>query len=36
MRIDAVDHLAIELQHEAQHAVRGRVLRPEIDVEVSN
>jgi hypothetical protein len=36
MRIDAVDHLAVEFQHEAQHAVRRRVLRPEIDVEVAD
>ena len=35
MRIDALDHLAVELEHEAQHAVRGRVLRPEIDGEVA-
>ena len=33
MRIDALDDLAVELQHQAQHAVRRRVLRPEIDVE---
>src|SRR4029079_1804454 len=33
MRIDAFDDLAVELEHEAQHAVRGRVLRPEIDGE---
>ena len=36
MRIDAVDDLAVELQHEAQHAVRRRMLRPEIDVEVAD
>ena len=30
MRIDALDHLAIEIQYETQHAVRRRVLRPEI------
>ena len=35
MRIDALDHLAVELQHQAQHAVRGRMLRPEIDGEVA-
>jgi hypothetical protein len=29
MRIDALDHLAVELEHEAQHAVRGRMLRAE-------
>ena len=27
MRIDALDNLAVELEHEAQHAVRRRVLR---------
>ena len=36
MRIDAVDHLAVELEHETQHAVRGRMLRPEVDVEVAD
>ena len=36
MRIDAVDNLAVELQHEAQHAVRRRMLRSEIDVEVAD
>ena len=35
MRIDALDHLAVELQHEAQHAVRRRMLRPEVDGEVA-
>src|SRR5262245_20583540 len=35
MRIDALDHFAVELQYETQHAVRGRVLRPEIDGEVT-
>ena len=35
MRIDALDDLAVELQHQAQHAVRGRMLRPEIDGEVA-
>ena len=35
MRIDALDHLAVELEHEAQHAVGRRVLRPEIDGEVA-
>src|SRR6478752_6004334 len=33
MRIDAFDDLAVELEHEPQHAVRGGVLRPEIDGE---
>ena len=36
MRIDALDHLAVQLQHEAQHAVRRRMLRPEIDGEVAH
>ena len=35
MRIDALDHLAVELQHQAQDAVRGRMLRPEIDGEIA-
>ena len=36
MRINAVDHLAVEFEHKAQHAVRRGVLRPEIDVEVAD
>jgi hypothetical protein len=36
MRIDALDDLAVELQHQAQHAVRRRVLRAEVDVEVAD
>ena len=36
MRIDAVDHLAVEFQHQAQHAVRRRMLRAEIDVEIAD
>ena len=35
MRIDARDHLAVELQHQAQHAVRRRMLRSEVDGEVA-
>ena len=31
MRIDALDDLAVELEHEPKHAVRRRVLRPEVD-----
>jgi hypothetical protein len=31
MRIDPLDDFAVQLQHEAQHAVRGRVLRAEVD-----
>ena len=30
MRIGALDHLAIHLQHKAQHAMRRWMLRPEI------
>jgi hypothetical protein len=33
VRIDPFHHLAVQLQHETQHAVRRRVLRPEVDVE---
>ena len=36
MRIDAVDHLAVQFQHQTQHAMRRRMLRPEIDVEVAD
>ena len=36
MRIDPLDDLAVELQHKPQHAVRGRMLRPEVDREVSD
>ncbi len=35
MRIDALDHLAVELEHEAKHTVRGRMLRTEIDGELA-
>ena len=35
MRIDAGDDFAVEFQHQAQHAVRGRMLRSEIDGEVA-
>ena len=35
MRIDALHHLAVELHHQAQNAMRRRVLRPEIDGEVA-
>ena len=35
MRIDALDHFAVEFKHEPQHAVRGRMLRPEIDREIA-
>ena len=36
MRIDARDDLAVQLQHKAQHAVRCRVLRAEIDREIAH
>src|SRR5262249_39055976 len=36
VRVDAIDHLAVEFQHEAQHAVRCRMLRPEIDGEIAD
>ena len=34
--IDALHHLAVELEHEAQHTVGGGMLRPEIDVELAD
>ena len=34
--IDALHHLAVELQHEAQHAVGRRMLRAEVDVELAD
>ena len=36
MRIDALDDLAVEFEHEPQNAVRGGMLRPEIDVEIAD
>jgi len=35
MRIDTLHDLAVQLEDEAQHAVRGRMLRPEIDSEIT-
>src|SRR5262249_24819572 len=35
VRIDPLHHLAIELQNKPQHAMRGRVLRSEIDREIA-
>lgn len=35
MRIDALNHFAVELEHQAQHAVRRRMLRPEINGEIA-
>src|SRR3546814_8318497 len=31
VRVGALDHLAVHLQHQAQHAMRGRMLRPEVE-----
>jgi hypothetical protein len=36
VRIGALDDLAVELEHEAQHAVRRRVLRAKIHRVVAN
>jgi hypothetical protein len=35
MRIDALDDFTVELQHEAQHAVRCGMLRSEVDCEIA-
>ena len=35
MRVDALNHLAVELEDKAQYAVRRRMLRPEVDREVA-
>jgi hypothetical protein len=35
MRVDPLDHLAVELEHQAQHPMRRRMLRPEVDREVA-
>jgi hypothetical protein len=35
MGIDTLYDLAVELEHQTQHAVRGRVLGPEIDRKVA-
>jgi len=35
MRIDPLHHLAVEFKHEAQDAVRGRMLGAEIDREIT-
>ena len=34
--VGALDHLAVHLQHQAQHAVRRRMLRPEIQGHVAD
>ena len=35
MRVDPLDHLAVELEHQAQHAMRRRMLGSEVDREVA-
>ena len=35
MRIDALDDFAVELDHQAQHAVGRRMLRTEVDREIA-
>ena len=35
MRVDAPIDLAVEFEHQTQHAVRCRMLRPEVDGEVA-
>src|SRR5438067_5737980 len=35
MGIDALYDFAVELEHETQHSVRRRMLRPEIDGEIA-
>src|SRR5690606_1582464 len=35
MRIDAVHDLTVQLEHKAQHAMRSRMLRTEVDVEIT-
>ena len=35
VRVDPLDHLAVQLQHHAQHAVRGRMLRAEVERELA-
>ena len=36
VRVDALHHLAVELQHQPQHPVRRRMLRAEVDVEIAD
>jgi hypothetical protein len=35
MRVDPLDHFAVELQHQPQHTMSGGMLRPEIDCKVT-
>jgi hypothetical protein len=36
MWVDPRDNLTIKLKHQPQHAVRGRMLGTEVDVELAN
>ena len=36
VRIDALDHFAVKFKHQAQDAMRRRMLRTEIDRKVAN
>ena len=36
MRVAALDDLAVEFEHQPQNSVRGRVLRPEVQVEIAD
>ena len=36
MRVAPLDDLAVELEHQPQHPMRRRMLRPEVDVEVAD
>ncbi|EKD61965.1 MAG: hypothetical protein ACD_54C00003G0001 [uncultured bacterium] len=36
MRVAAFDNLAVQLQHQTQNAMRCRVLRAEVDVEIAD
>jgi hypothetical protein len=35
VRVATLDDLAVELENQPQHAVRRRMLRPEIEVEIA-
>jgi hypothetical protein len=35
MRVDALDDFAVEFEHEAQHAVRSRMLRAKVDGKIA-
>ena len=35
MRIDALDDFAVQFKDETQHAVRSRMLRPEVDRKIT-